>query len=609
MTTPRHRPARAAITALALLALVITPTYGADGTLPNGTPISVTIDDPTTGDEFIVPAGSATTDVPVSGTASVGEGEPDATFIYVIDVSFSSLNASGGNCGGDRNGDGTANSILDCEIAFILALNAAAVTEGSVDEVSVVVYGEEGAVGDMAPDAGDQLITAPDAGSNLATVAGSAFTSICVAGLSQFAARDVGCDGTDFAAGLTGVSTALGASTNGTNIVLFMSDGLSNQGDAEFDAALDAVSGTGAVAQTIAVGELSGCTGGSAGTLQEIADETGGSCTFVENPEDLPDLIPDLIGSTLDSLTLSVDAGAPAAIPNSEIDPDLPQTGPANVTYATTATGLAPGARQLCVTANGTDVGGAGSVTECETVFLFQISLAPSDATNELGTPGQTHSVTATIAGEPGTVGGRLVSFSIASGPNAGEVSDPGECSPNADCTTDASGQVTWTYTATQGPLGLGDDDIAACFTVAGGATDCAGAVKHWVDTTPPLPACSETTNPSGANVPPAGSSLPNHSGQNEDGFYELTATDAVDPDPEIFVLDGGSGTVFGPFASGTRIKYTEANRAPTQRPMGGPGSAVAWHIWGTGDAFVYAVDDDGNASDPVACLVPPQPK
>jgi hypothetical protein len=605
---PRHRTLRAVTTACAMLALVASTTYAADATLPNGTPISVTIDSPTTGDEFIVPAGSTTIDLPVSGTAAVGEGEPDATFIYVIDVSFSSLGASGGNCGGDRNGDGAANTILDCEIAFVLALNAAAVGAGSVDEVSVVVYGENGAVGDMAPDAGDQLVTAPDAG-NLEIVAGSAFTSDCAAGLTQFAMRNVGCDGTDFAAGLNAVATALGDSSNGTNVVLFMSDGLSNQGGGDFAAALASVAGTGAVAQTIAVGAGSACTGGIAGTLQQIADTTGGACTAVADPENLPDLIPDLVASTLDSLTLAIDGGAPAAIPNSEIAPDLPQDGPASVTYATTAAGLAPGARVLCVTANGTDVGGAGSVTECETVHLFQIALAPPEATNELGTPGQTHSVTATIAGEPGTVGSRLVDFSIGTGPNAGQVSDAGECTPNPDCTTDASGAVTWTYPAAQGPTGLGDDAISACFSVAGGATGCAGAVKHWVDTTPPTAACNETTNPSGGNVPRAGQSLPNHAGQNEDGFYELTATDAVDPDPEIFILDGGSGTVFGPFASGTRIKYTEANRAPTQRPMGGTGSAVAWHLWGTGDAWVYAVDDDGNASDPLGCLVPAPPK
>lgn len=581
----------------------------ADSTLPNGTPISVTIDNPTTGDEFIVPPGAATIDIPVSGTASVAEGEPDATFIYVIDVSFSSLNPAGGNCGGDLNGDGDSNTILDCEIAFILDLNAAAIAEGSVDEVSVVVYGEEGAAGDMAPDAGAQLVTAPDAGTNLATVAQSAFTSVCSAGLTQFAMREVGCDGTDFAAGLGAVSTALAASTNGTNVVIFMSDGLSNQGGGAFAANLAAVAGTGAVAQAIAVGAGSNCTGGTDGTLQEIADATGGTCTAVADPENLPNLIPDLVGSSLDALALSVDGGASVPLTNAEIDPDLPQPGPVSVTYATTAFGLAPGAHELCVTAFGTDVGGPGSVTECETVLLFQISLAPAEATNELGTPGQTHTVTATIAGEPGTVGGRLVSFSIGSGPNAGQVSDAGECAPNADCTTDASGTVSWTYTAVQGPAGLGDDAISACFSVAGGASDCATAVKHWVDTTAPVSTCVETTNPSGNNVPRAGSSLPNHQGQNEDGFYEIGSTDAVDPDVDVFVIDTGSGMVFGPFEAGTRIKYTEANRAPTIRAMGGPSSAVSWHIWGTGDAAVVGVDPSGNVGAQVSCLVPPPPK
>ena len=54
---------------------------------------------------------------------------------------------------------------------------------------------------------------------------------------------------------------------------------------------------------------------------------------------------------------------------------------------------------------------------------------------------------------------------------------------------------------------------------------------------------------------------------------------DNVDPSPEFFVVDTGSGTVFGPFPSGTRIKYTEApGAAPEQKPMGGPNSAVAYH-------------------------------
>jgi hypothetical protein len=95
--------------------------------------------------------------------------------------------------------------------------------------------------------------------------------------------------------------------------------------------------------------------------------------------------------------------------------------------------------------------------------------------------------------------------------------------------------------------------------------------------------------------------------GQNEDGFYELTAEDLVDPDPQIFVTDTESGTVFGPFPSGTNIKLVQAPGAePNIKP--GPGE-VDWIITLNGDAEVTAVDDSGNVSTAAVCLVPPPPK
>jgi hypothetical protein len=58
---------------------------------------------------------------------------------------------------------------------------------------------------------------------------------------------------------------------------------------------------------------------------------------------------------------------------------------------------------------------------------------------------------------------GGLITFEIISGPNAGEMSDPnnGECSTNDDCTTDANGQVSWTYKGGKIP---GTDTIVASF-------------------------------------------------------------------------------------------------------------------------------------------------
>jgi hypothetical protein len=119
---------------------------------------------------------------------------------------------------------------------------------------------------------------------------------------------------------------------------------------------------------------------------------------------------------------------------------------------------------------------------------------------------------------------------------------------------------------------------------------------------------CTETVNPHGQTTPPAGSTtLPGpNGGQNEDGFYLLSTDSGVD----VFVLDTGSGTVFGPFPSGTKIKYTQAPGAtPGQEKIGstqGQAGAVQYHITGTGDASVYPTGEPDRA---VSCLVPPPPK
>lgn len=126
---------------------------------------------------------------------------------------------------------------------------------------------------------------------------------------------------------------------------------------------------------------------------------------------------------------------------------------------------------------------------------------------------------------------------------------------------------------------------------------------------------CIETTNPHGKNVPPAGhTTLPGpKGGQNEDGFYLLGATDDTDPDPQIFVVDTGTGTEFGPFSDGDKIKYTQApGREPNRKKIGsdnGQAGAIEAHITGQGDAEVYAVDAAGNESERVSCRVPPPPK
>ena len=225
------------------------------------------------------------------------------------------------------------------------------------------------------------------------------------------------------------------------------------------------------------------------------------------------------------------------------------------------------------------------------------ISLSPETATNELGTADTDHTVEGVVADDFGDpVDGVLVDFDVVSGPNAGA---------SGSDTTGADGRADFTYTGAQGLAGIGDDAIEGCFTNGAGARVCDTVAKEWVDTTPPAPQCAATTNPSGGNVPKAGNNA--KSGQNPDGFYVLTAIDAVDPNPTVTLTDSASGATFGPFPSGTKIKLTQAPGAtPDQKP--GPG-AIDWHIKVQGDALLTATDASGNSSAPVSCLVPPPPK
>jgi hypothetical protein len=100
------------------------------------------------------------------------------------------------------------------------------------------------------------------------------------------------------------------------------------------------------------------------------------------------------------------------------------------------------------------------------------ISVSPPDATNPVGT---SHTVTANVHAVGGTpvVAGQLVAFSV-TGVNAGV---SGTCAP-VDCTSDAAGDVSFTYFDGGG---AGDDTIKASFTDTAGSLQTATAQKHWV--------------------------------------------------------------------------------------------------------------------------------
>jgi hypothetical protein len=552
-------------------------------TLPNGAALDVSIDSPADGTQFL--ADGAPVSVPVTGTASIGLGTPQATIVYVLDAS-----------GSTGNGGGACGTILDCEKTFFTGLNNTATSSGSINHVGFVVFGADAVSADMTPAGGDDPLGAPadgntPIGSVVLTNGGFNYH------VGQYAPKNGNADGTNYVAALQATLAELNASTDPKKLVVFASDGVSNQGGlAAFNTAVSQIQATGAIVNSIAIAG-GACTGGTDGDLQDVA-VNGGSCVAVPDPNDLPDLIPNLIGSTLTKVEMRVDGGTPTAVTTV---PATPQAGPAMVNYSTSTAGLDPGSHEICVTAFGTDsTGGSADVTTCVDVGVYDLELTPETATNELGTDNE-HKVTATLEGPAGAVGGYLVSFAV-TGQNVGAT---GTCVP-ADCKTDASGQVTFTYSVPVANSSLGTDTITASVTLADptGATDTEDVTKDWVDTTPPVPACTPTTNPSGNNVPPAGNNP--KSGQNPDGFYELTATDLVDDNPEITVSDTDSGFVAGPYESGTKIKLVQAPGAtPNVKP--GPG-VIDWHITLKGDAIVTATDASGNSAT-ISCKVPPPPK
>lgn len=177
-----------------------------------------------------------------------------------------------------------------------------------------------------------------------------------------------------------------------------------------------------------------------------------------------------------------------------------------------------------------------------------------------------------------------------ATGPDGATVTYDASAVDNVD------GPLTPTCVPPSGSVfALGATTVTCEATDAAGNTGSNTGTITVVDTTAPAVACPEGPNPDGT-IP---------SSHNPDGFYLLEGTDVVDADPQVFVRDSESGTVWGPFSSGQRIKYTENGAKPSIRTM--PGGILK--ITGNGDAEVYATDFSGNTSDPVACRVPPPPK
>lgn len=560
-------------------------------TLPNGANLSVQIDDPLQDMEFKVPAASGpggAVDVPVAGEASVGQGVPNAHVTFVVDVSGS----TGAPC------QGAPGTILDCEKQAVLNVLADP-NITSVLDIGVTVFATSGASADMAAAAGNQPLTG-----NLADVT-TVVNSISSGQVGQFTLQAVGF-GTDFATGLAAAQSSTLASSAATRRVFYLSDGLSAQNVAAFNAALAPFVAAGVTIDSFAVGGGSACTPAApfnVVTLQAMADATSGTCTFLPDPAQILAALPNLVATSLDAIQVAVDGGN---VTTNTI-PALPAAGPIAAMYDALPN-LGIGDFNVTATADGSDSSGMSSITADVDVHLLQLAASPANASNELGAD-QAHSVNGAILG--GTGPDRNIDFSVG-GQNAATAT-PGNGSSLA---TPGGGAVSFSYTVPASCDSLGQDTITVSTTIAG-MIDSIVVTKDWVDTITPEATCEPAENPHGKNEPSAPGN--GGQGQNQDGFYQLLATDnLVDGcDPLVINAMDADGFMFGPFGVGDIIKYTQSDGAAQQeKKMGstdggnnGNSDAVTAHLKGHGDLTISATDGAGNTGPTATCLVPKPPK
>lgn len=163
------------------------------------------------------------------------------------------------------------------------------------------------------------------------------------------------------------------------------------------------------------------------------------------------------------------------------------------------------------------------------------ISVTPTDQT--LATGGSA-TVTAHVEQDGSPLAGQAVTWTV-TGQNAGAT---GTCVP-ADCTTDANGDVSFTYNDANG---AGDDTVVASFTTSGGSFEQASGAVHWVGV------AEQPISASGVDV-----------SASEGAAFSGTVATVTDPDTTTpasdlsATIDWGDGNTSAGTVSGSGGSYT----------------------------------------------------
>ncbi len=264
-----------------------------------GQTLTVEITSPADNSIVVVPPGEHTIEGLVNLGASTTPSK-EINVIYVIDVSGSTnwdqnndVNQDGKvDSADDVNNDGRNGTILDAEIAGVIALNKSIGASANV-KVGLVVFGNSAVLSDVSPAPGRQDFTTPlaDIDGNGVIDLEESVTSIKEAHSGQNNPQRVG-SGTNFASALKMMNSGFqNISGSGNAITFFLSDGFDNNGfKASTSSIITTSIGLGVKINTFAVGK--GADSSNTGSLAGIANETGGAFTVVTDPASLSTALP-----------------------------------------------------------------------------------------------------------------------------------------------------------------------------------------------------------------------------------------------------------------------------------------------------------------------------
>ena len=463
------------------LALLSGPAYAGTANLPGGGgTVEVTLDDPVNG------AYAYGSDVPLAGQAIVNASPtPTRTtaLVYTLDVSGSTVTTVTNGATQCLNPDGIApgGTRLDCEITALVNLNNRAISGNGIGEVAAVAFAGQGPYADSTGthDGSDDAVVGavnpanltdvftepgfrtaasgdPDvavvlkSASNIAPTTATATTPADYGwGYRQFQRRIAPNGQTNYEAAVRRSALTANASTLPSKIVVMVSDGDATVGmrglagadtfgqfptrDA-FKTWVAAQAG-GVKFVTFAIGAAS-CQVSDfrLGTLQDIADATGGSCTVVDNPANLPNVLPSVVETTLQGISARVDGMGTGLL----LGGTLPAQPGTSVPFSTTLTGLAPGVHSVCAYATGRDAVGTATAQECRSVDVQAITSQPAFGGGASDVEGTPVPVSADLNGSATFAGWTYVPSATDPGATC-EFGDPNALDTTVTCTDDGS--------------------------------------------------------------------------------------------------------------------------------------------------------------------------